>query len=252
MKTDIQNLGQLALWQEWQERVKKGLPNFAAPDIYCSQLGITPAEFERVAAIVKAGGPVDLDGRDRDAEFGAIMCDTPSLGWVNRMWLDAQMEIRFLHEHMGFGNKRVLDVGAGYGRLAASMWSLVASYTCIDAVPVSTELCGAYCARFCPAVRVLSLAEFKARADGLRFDLAFNIHSWNECPFDEVRLWLDVLVEMGVTWLFTVTHGTPGRDGWYTWQGPSFRPLIDRNFVLMAEEARGLYGHPMYLWRRKE
>ena len=50
MKTDIQNLGRLALWQEWQERVKKGLPNFAAPDIYCSQLGITPAEFERVSA----------------------------------------------------------------------------------------------------------------------------------------------------------------------------------------------------------
>ena len=251
MKTDINRLGKLALWKEWQERVKSVMPIFAATDIYCSQLGITTAEFERVAEVVEANGPIDIPGICRDSEFGAITCVTKSLGIVNRMWLDANMEVQMMRRHVDLRTMDVLDIGAGYGRLAAVMAQYVKSFTCVDAVPISTEICRTYCKRFAPGVKVISLDEFKAQADKLHFDLAINVHSWNECQFDEVKLWLDVLVEMGVPWLFTVTHGTPGVDGWYTWGGPGFRSLIERDFSLVAEEANGLYGHPQYLWRRK-
>lgn len=255
MTTDLQKLGELALWQQWQDNVKKALPNFAANNVYVEQCSPTPEDYERVAAQVKLRGAIDTDGQLRDTEFGAYVVRTPSLGDVTRMWLEANVEIRFMQDNgVHLSECDVLDIGAGYGRLEPLLAPLCKSLSCVDAVPISTELCKTYCARFAPLATVYSLSDFKQFAPDVHFDVAINVHSWNECPFDEVKRWLAFIRDSDIKWLFTVVHGRPGEaNPYYTWTGKrdSFRPLIERDFMLVREKRDGLNLQPHALWMRR-
>ena len=69
---------------------------------------------------------------------------------VSRDLLDSIIEITFLEKHFGFLNRRdfnVLDIGAGYGRLAHRMATAAPNlgrYFCVDAVPESTFISDYY------------------------------------------------------------------------------------------------------------
>lgn len=254
----MSKLSGLAMWTDWQERVKAALPNFAACPIYVEQNSVPENKFVELAEKLKHGAMMtDLDGRMRDAEFGARMVDTPALGKVSRMWLEANVEIDFLRRHIpSLGNMDVLDIGAGYGRLAVPLAGTGANVSCVDAVPISTIVCRQYTQRFAPSVKVLSLGEFEASYKDMKFDLAINVHSWNECSLEQIENWLDVICEMRVPFLFTVSHGqligfpeTPYRS--CGGEHPSFRPALEKRFKLVAEEALGLSDSPHALWLRK-
>lgn len=247
------------MWQEWQARVQAALPNFAANPIYVEQDSVPTERFVALAEQVWQMSPFDPNGKTRDREFGARVVNTP-LGDVTRMWLEGCVEINFLaHNLLGLPMMRTLDIGAGYGRLAVMLQPFVKSMTCVDAVPVSTELCEGYCRRFQPDVEVLSLPAFVEMMPRRQFDLAINIHSWNECTIEQVEKWLEALKTMGVPYLFTVSHGQIDHQpepSYRTWsaelgQGPSFRPLLERDYTLMAEESLGLSPNPHALWIRK-
>jgi hypothetical protein len=95
----------------------------------------------------------------------------------------------------------VLDIGAGYGRLAHRMTTAhpnVADYCCVDAVPESTFLSEWYLRfRGCtPPARVVPLHEVETLQPG--FDLAVNIHSFSECTHDAIAWWLDLLRRLAV------------------------------------------------------
>ena len=49
MTTTQNPLAQLAMWGEWQERVKANRHRFAACPIYIEQTSLTEAEFEEAA-----------------------------------------------------------------------------------------------------------------------------------------------------------------------------------------------------------
>ena len=247
-------LAELAMWSEWMKVVKKSLPHFAKHPIYVDQDTPTEEDFERVAKYVMQHGPIDWAGRARDEEFGARVVKT-CLGRVTRMWLDSNVEIQFLQRHLGLTNRHVLDIGAGYGRLAVMMWPHVDDYVCVDAVPISTELCRTYCARFCPEAHVLTLEEFQAQKMALAIDLAINIHSWNECSLEQIERWLSVLRGMRVPWLFTVSHeqwDAEHQTAYHSWgDSRMWRDSILREFDLVAEESLGLSDNPHALWRRR-
>lgn len=251
-------LSGLEMWTEWQERVKSALPNFAACPIYVEQNSVPESKFVALAEKLKTGAMLtDLDGRMRDAEFGARMVDTPSLGKVSRMWLEANCEIDFLRRHVpSIGNMRVLDIGAGYGRLAVPLSKVGADVTCVDAVPISTVVCRQYTERFAPKVKVLNLGDFEENYRSMQFDMAINIHSWNECSLAQIENWLDVICEMRIPFLFTVSHGQI--TGWpeVPWRScggdhASFRPALEKRFKLVAEEGLGLSDSPHALWLRR-
>jgi SAM-dependent methyltransferase len=241
------------MWESWQQKVQEALPFFARCPIYVEQNSLSREQFETVARYVKDQGPIDMDGRARDAEFGGRVVNTP-LGPVTRMWLDSNVEFAFLRRHLGptLGVPRVLDIGAGYGRFAVTIAPHVKSVTCVDAVPISTACCRDYCGRFNKAIQVPTIQEFAAK-EGQSFDLAVNIHSWNECTLEQVTNWLNVLGEMKVPFLFTVSHGTlhGPEKAYYSWNHgqPSYRPAIEARYDLVAEEELGLSGHPHALWR---
>lgn len=152
-----------------------------------------------------------------DGLFGCWSYDFAGHPLASRDLLDSVNELRFLNRHLSLLSRpslRVLDIGAGYGRLAHRMATAVpslADYCCIDAVPESTFLSEYYldyrgCA---PPARVLSLAELDSLSPGA-FDLAVNVHSFSECTHAAVSWWMARLRELEVPVLFAIPNEPDG------------------------------------------
>ncbi len=241
------------MWADWQNNVKAALPNFAKSPYYIEQDSVPEERYRELAD--KMFLPMDNEGKIRDKDFGARTVET-SLGEVTRMWLESNVEMDFLFRHNidSIAGDRILDIGAGYGRLAVPLSKYDFEVTCVDAVPISTEICREYCARFAPSVKVLSLDEFEATYQNLKFDLAINVHSWNECKLSQIKEWLAVLAEMKVPYLFTVSHGQINHVPEPSYRSfgddhPDFRHLLEAQYDLIAEESLGLSPSPHALWK---
>lgn len=243
-------------WQTWADKVKADRRNFAKSPLYVEQDSQTDEEYRQVAHTVALLGQIDPDGKTRDAQFGGRLVET-CLGPVTRMWLDSNIEYHFLKKHLPtLSSARVLDIGAGYGRFAVSLEPFVATIDTVDAIPISTEVSRKYLHRFAPFARVHAIKEFMQEDHAGLYDLAINIHSWNECTREQVENWVRVLVEAKVPHLFTVSHGQLNgkrEKAYYTWQigHPSFRPILEHYYDLVAEESIGLTNHPHALWKLK-
>lgn len=163
--------------------------------------------------------------RDRDprgllavlVEDGAFGCWTftyEGYGRCSRDLLESVNEIAFLERHLdapALAGLRVLDIGAGYGRLAHRMLVAcpeLAAYCCVDAVPESTFLSEYYLGhrQVGPRARVVPLDRIDAELEPGSFDLAVNVHSFSECPLAAVAWWIDRLVALGVPRLFVVPN----------------------------------------------
>lgn len=258
---NIEDLAGLGMWKDWQAKVEAELPNFAKCPLYVAQGHIKQERFEEVATqVVPMLANYDTDllalnlgGRTRDAEFGARVVNTASLGDVTRMWLDSNVEIDFLRRHVpDLGEQKVLDIGAGYGRLAVSLSPFVAEMTCVDSVPISTQVCREYTARFAPAVRVMSLDEFVANPPSITIGL--NTHSFNECGLAQIQAWINAALELGAKHLFLVDHGINLETSYKAWDNnmASFRPVLEEHFNIVAQESLGLSNSTHSLWTRKE
>jgi SAM-dependent methyltransferase len=149
-------------------------------------------------------------------------------GAVTRPGLDSAIELDFLREFIDPANMRVLDIGAGYGRLAVDMARTYprARVSCVDATPVSTYIQRRYTAVHCSRVQVLTLNEYDAIEKV--FDLAINVHCWSECAIDDIKRWLD---SFSSKYLFTVvhTHHYASSDKYF------FKYALEAKYKLVAE-----------------
>jgi len=164
---------------------------------------------------------LDVESRDKlglfkklgeDGLFGAftfVFGDRPA---VSRDLLDSINEINYLDDQIGLGTMdapTVLDIGAGYGRLAYRMSEALpnlARYDCIDGVAVSTFLCEYYL-RFRQApdtVRVVPLPDVDTLADS--YTVAVNVHSFSECSLAAIRWWMERIAERDIEWLLIVPN----------------------------------------------
>jgi SAM-dependent methyltransferase len=154
-----------------------------------------------------------LDRLDEDAAFGCWTYSYPGYGRVSRDLLESVNEISFLERELGLSQRErfsVIDVGAGYGRLAhrmAKAYPQLDYYCCVDAIPESTFLSEYYLRhRGCtPPARVVSLDRVRDIAPG-RFDLAVNIHSFSECTRAAIGWWVDQLRRLRVPQLLVVPN----------------------------------------------
>ena len=152
-----------------------------------------------------------------DGLFGCWTYEFPGRPRVSRDLLDSVNELHFLNRQLSLQERdslRVLDIGAGYGRLAHRMAVAIPSltdYCCVDAVPESTFLCEYYLRfRGCaPTARTVGLHELDRLQPG-SFDLAVNVHSFSECTEAAVRWWLERLRELEVPLLFVVPNEPDG------------------------------------------
>jgi putative sugar O-methyltransferase len=207
-----------------------------------------------------------------DSAFGvsAFMVDGRIL---TRDLLDSMVEIGFLDRHLGISQRRlrVLDIGAGYGRLAHRLVQAFpggVDVLCVDGVPASTFLSEFYLKHrgASPQATVVPLDEIEAVLSSCGpVDVALNIHSFSECPISAIEGWLDLLIRHRIPRLMLVPNALDNggtrllsfeADGSYR----DLMPLLQaKGFKLVANEpkyadaavqARGVSPTRHYLFAR--
>ncbi len=186
---------------------------------------------------------------EEDGLFGAYTFDFNGRP-VSRDLLDSVSEIYFLLRNLGAAGlrgARVLDIGAGYGRLAHRMVTAIpelGSYVCVDAVPVASFICEYYLGfrGVSGTTRMVPLPELAGGNERGRFDIAINVHSFSECSLAAIEWWLDFLVREGVRYLMIVpndgkTLRSTEKDGGHLEYS---RLLEDRGYKLVVVEPKYL------------
>jgi len=194
-----------------------------------------------------------FDRLEDDQAFGVDLCEVVAGRLVTRDLLDSVAELNFLERHLAISQRAgtvVLDIGAGYGRLACrSLTALpsIARYLCTDAVPVSTFICEHYLRRrgVGSRARVIPLHEIQSAIRRYRVDLALNVHSFCECSLEAIAWWMALLRAQNVPWLMVVPN-TVGEDGvtMLTVEGEDFsRVVTEHGYQLVARDPK--YPDPL-------
>ncbi|WP_143172553.1 putative sugar O-methyltransferase [Actinacidiphila paucisporea] len=187
-----------------------------------------------------------LERTGEDGAFGCWTFDFQELPTVSRDLLDSMNEIYFLDHHWGLLSRTeatVVDIGAGYGRLAHRMVDCVPGltrYLCVDAIPESTFLSEHYLRHrnVDHKATVLRLDEMEDRLAAERPDLAVNIHSFSEMPLSAIEAWIGLLARIGVPALMIVPNeGDRLLSLEDDYLRVDFTPVLERNgYVLAARE----------------
>lgn len=153
-----------------------------------------------------------LKRAEDDGLFGAWTFQFGDRAPVSRDLLDSAGELNYLERQLGLSSKSdlsILDIGAGYGRLAhraTEAFGNLQAYDCMDGVAHSTFLSDYYLKfREVPeGVRALRLDRHEdMRGD---YSVAVNVHSFTECPYDAIDWWLSRVAERDIEWLFIVPN----------------------------------------------
>jgi hypothetical protein len=158
-----------------------------------------------------------LEKLGEDGAFGCWLFDYEGYPACSRDLLDSVLELNFLDRQwqiLSTPKLRVLDIGAGYGRLGHRWTQAVpdlADYCCTDAIPESTFLCEYYTQyrNVAPPVRVAPLHTVPELPEG-GFDVAVNIHSFSECTRDAIAWWMEQLRRLRIPRLFLVPNEAEG------------------------------------------
>jgi SAM-dependent methyltransferase len=200
--------------------------------------------FNYLRYVLDHGGNELVERFGDDGAFGCWTYDFPGYPRCSRDVLDSVNELLFLDKHLSvFSRKglRILDIGAGYGRLAhrASQGiNGLTDYCCVDAIAESTFLCEFYLGfrHISPPARVKLLTEVPSLQEG-GFDLAVNVHSFSECRLDAIEWWMSQVARLRVPYLFVVPNEA---SGFLTTEAGSTRrdylPAIESNgYRLVAD-----------------
>lgn len=155
-----------------------------------------------------------LERLDEDGLFGCWTYEYPGYSRVSRDLLDSVNEISWLERRLSLAARdrfSVLDIGAGYGRLAHRMteaFEQLDDYCCVDAIAECTFL-SEYYLRFrgcSPRARVVPLTDVETGLSPGQFDLAINVHSFSECTYAAVEWWLDQVARLRIPWLLVIPN----------------------------------------------
>lgn len=241
---------------QWNSHTVRGhdLLNFRGDNAYVWQVQGGEREVNYAISARHVESIDNLGLLERLREDGAFGAHSFALGGraVSRDLLDSVAEIYFLHRHLGIAGKRemrVVDVGAGYGRLAHRMVSALSNvtrYLCTDAIPVSTFI-SEYYLRFRgieDRARAVPVTEIESVLGASPVDLAINIHSFSECRVPAVAWWLRVLRDHNVKHLMIVPNAMDhGGTRLLTSRREDLMPLLaDFGFEILASEPK--YGDP--------
>jgi hypothetical protein len=188
-----------------------------------------------------------LERLAEDGAFGNVTVAIEEDWVVSRDLLDSVLEINFLERHLGLASRpplEVIDVGAGYGRLAHRLTAAlenVSRVLCTDAVAESTFLCDFYL-RFRgieDRAEAVALDEVESRLSRAAPLIATNIHSFAECPLAAITWWVDLLAANEVPYLFLVANTDELASTEPDRRHRDFKPLLrSRGYRELAVEAK--------------
>ncbi|MBS0578559.1 MAG: putative sugar O-methyltransferase [Proteobacteria bacterium] len=191
-----------------------------------------------------------FDRLSEDQAFGVSLSEMIEGRLVTRDLLDSVAELNFLERHLGISQRTgvsVLDIGAGYGRLAYRSLTALPSierYLCTDAVAVSTFICEYYL-RFRGVdsrAHVVPLHEIRKALGRQSVDLAINIYSFSECSVEAIVWWITLLRDHAVPHLMVVPNDVAS-DGitMLTYDCQDFsRVLTEFGYRLVARDPKYL------------
>ncbi|MDQ6747024.1 MAG: putative sugar O-methyltransferase, partial [Candidatus Dormibacteraeota bacterium] len=171
-----------------------------------------------------------------DGAFGCWTYQYPGHVPISRDLLESVNEICFLERQLGLSSMEklsVLDIGAGYGRLAHRMSQAfpgLSDYCCVDAIAESTFLSRYYLSyRECvPPARVVRFDDLERELKPGDFDLAVNIHSFSECPLSAIAGWVEELRRLRVPRLLVIPNEpTEFLSMESDWSRRDFLPLLE-------------------------
>lgn len=148
-----------------------------------------------------------------DAEWGAE-CFRFNEILVSRDLLDSVFEINFLSKNLELGHHskfKVLDIGAGYGRLGKRLLDVFsgAEYFATDAVAISQSVSKTYLKDYIEEGRatVIDFAEVSNLSTLVsKIDLMVNIHSFSEMTIEFVDYWLKLAQSLQIPYLFIIPN----------------------------------------------
>lgn len=190
-----------------------------------------------------------LDAIDEDGAFG-VHTWTFEGKRVSRDLLDSVTEIDFLQRHAGLGTTAmgILDIGAGYGRLAHRIAEVMPEVTvsATDAFPSSTFISDYYVRFRKSRARVVPLDDIEDALAGRSIEIATNIHSFSECPPSAIDWWVSRLALHGVRQLMVVPNLTAPDGRCLTNQGEDMDAIFARHgYVCRLREGR--YADPVVM-----
>lgn len=188
-----------------------------------------------------------LERLEEDESFGNFTFRIDNI-LVSRDLLDSIMEIYFLEKHLNLSFSKdmtILDIGAGYGRLAHRMvcaLSNVKKYLCTDAVAVSSFI-SEYYLRFRgmeERAKAVPLDEIENIISSMDVNIAVNIHSFSECKISAIEWWLSLLEKHGVEYLMIVPNPcNHGGEILLTNDGKNFGEVIEKHgYKLVAKDPK--------------
>jgi hypothetical protein len=192
-----------------------------------------------------------LDQLSEDELFGALtyVFDTKI---VSRDLLDSILEIYFLERHLGLFSREkfnVLDIGAGYGRLAHRMTSAIPglnAYLCTDGIAVSTFICEYYLSfrGLSDRAKVVPLDEVERVVEAQHVDLAINVHSFSECTLAAIDWWFSLLERQRVRYVMLVPHGGTYKGQLLSHDRKDYGAIVESHgYRLVAKDPK--FGDPI-------
>jgi len=178
---------------------------------------------------------------------------------ISRDILDSTLEINFLLDHIGASKLRVLDIGAGYGRLAKRLIESGRAdfVACVDAIPISTALSEFYLSQELLSGQVLVKELTKVETlTNLSFDVALNIHSFPEMSKEYIWFWAKFIARCNISKVFIVPNGRElktnnGEDfSWVFEQLGYSITQVRQKYVNKDADTKGLYPVNYFLLER--
>lgn len=202
----------LGVWS--QKHLKDiNLSLYRADNVYVWQTRNVKAENYLVSFLLtKLKDDANLLGLlNEDGKFGVSSYEFMGVT-VSRDLLDSVLEINFLIKMIGretLSQSKVLDIGAGYGRLAKNLAKVFPEIHigCIDSIPISTAISEFYLKDEIASkqIEVLDLTQIKSIAEK-KYDLAVNVHSFSEMSLASVENWVKLLNEAEIQRVFVVPN----------------------------------------------
>lgn len=201
-------------WNKNQLRSSVDLTHFRGENHYVYQVRYAPGEavYFMTAAYAEQFDKLGMFGKlKEDGLFGAYTVHYHNNYIISRDLLDsinqANMIARVLGRTSGW---RVLDIGAGYGRLAHRLAECLTDVhtTCTDAVPLSSFLSDFYLSfrGVSQHAATVPLDNVDERITGRSFDIVTNIHSFPECRMSAISWWLDGIDRVDVSKMLIVPN----------------------------------------------
>ena len=268
-------------WTEDFLRDALEMSHFRGDNAYVWQIrGLREVERAEMSYLLTAYALRSIDHLglfDRLAEDGLFGVHTFQMGdggtgvrKISRDLLDSINEIHFLERHLGISKRtglRVLDIGAGYGRLAHRMSTALPNlerYILTDAVAESTYLSEVYTRfRGLDRAQVVPLDEIEAYLEEQPIDLLVNMHSFSECTLAAVEWWLDLVAKRRVPHLMIVPNDgaeilSREKDGTHRDIAESLaargyrRTVLEPKFADGALQVYGVHGGYYHLYELVE